>query len=106
MNDHAADFLPQSPAVSALVRRITMRLSFELAFHGHPTLSQVEGAGFFNLADASMQLDRIACLPGMAQSEERARRDLLELFNVFHPVDLEATREMPKLGADPGTVTP
>ena len=93
---HPHDTLPQSPAVSALVRRISMKLSGALAFNGHPTLSQVEVAGFFDMGEASKQLDRIAVLPGMAQHEERARRDLLDLFYVFHPEDvLEATVEVP-----------
>lgn len=92
---HPHDLLPQTPGVSALVRRILVRLSGELAFNGHPTLSTVEGAGFFNLADATAQLDRIACLPGMAQHENRARRDLLELYDIFNPLDLDRTQEMP-----------
>lgn len=101
MNPHPHDLLPQTSAVSALVRRITMRLSGELAFNGHPTLSQVETAGFFNLADASAMLDRIAVLPGMAQHETRARRDLLELYDIFNPLDpLEATQEMPRVRID------
>jgi len=85
----APDTLPPSPAVSALVRRIAFRLDGALAFNGHPTLSHLERSAWFNLGDASAQLDRIAVLPGMAQHEDRARRDLLELFEVFHPRELE-----------------
>jgi hypothetical protein len=95
MNTHPHDLLTQSPGVSALVRRILVRLSGELAFNGHATISPAEGAGFFNLGDASAQLDRIACLPGMAEHETRARRDLLEIYDIFNPLDLESTQEMP-----------
>lgn len=96
MNPNPQDCLPQSAAVSALVRRITFRLSGELAYHGHATLSQVEVSGFFNLGDASAQLDRIAILPGMGPHEERARRDVLELYDIFHPLDqLETPRKLP-----------
>jgi hypothetical protein len=77
------DVLPSSPAVSALVRRIAFKLDAELRFNGHPGLSLLERSGWFALGEASAQLDRIAVLPGMATHEERARRDLLELYEVF-----------------------
>lgn len=83
MNERNHDTLPQSSGVSALVRRIVFKLDAELRFNGHAGLSNAERAGLFYLADASSILDRIAILPGMAQHEDRARRDLLELFDVF-----------------------
>lgn len=83
MNERNHDTLPQSAGVSALVRRIVFKLDAELRFNGHAGLSNAERAGLFYLADASAILDRIATLPGMAQHEERARRDLLELYDVF-----------------------
>jgi type IV pilus assembly protein PilA len=83
MNERTHDTLPQSAGVSALVRRISFKLDAELHFAGHPGLSHVERAGLFDLGDASKVLDRIATLPRMAQHEERARRDLLELYDVF-----------------------
>lgn len=89
--NHPHDTLPQTSSVSALVRRITMRLSGELAFNGHRCLSLEEGAAMFNLGEASKVFDRLATLPGMAQAEERARRDLLDLYSIFQPVNIEAT---------------
>lgn len=85
MSDRNPDLLPQSPAVSALVRRIAFKLDASLVFNGHRRLSLEERAGFFDLGDASSMLDRLATLRGMAEPEARARRDLLELFDVFNP---------------------
>lgn len=80
---HSHDFLPMTPHVSALVRRITMRLSGYLAFHDHKTVTLEEGLAMFDLSEASKILDQIATLPGMAQAEDRARRDLLDLYDIF-----------------------
>lgn len=80
---HSHDFLPMTPHVSALVRRITMRLSGYLAFHDHKTVTLEEWLAMFDLAEASKILDQIATLPGMSQAEDRARRDLLDLYDVF-----------------------
>lgn len=79
----ATDTLSRTPAVSAIVRRICFKLNAELAFRGHKMLSLEEHASLFDLGDASRILDGVAVLPGMAQHEERARRDLLELFAIF-----------------------
>jgi predicted secreted Zn-dependent protease len=79
------DRLPQSSTASALVRAIVWRLNAALKFNGHPMLTWQERAGLFNLPDASHTLDGIAILPRMAHAEERARRDLLELFDMFSP---------------------
>ncbi len=83
MSSRAHDLLPQSPSISALVRRVVFKLNGELRFNNHPALSHEETAALFNLGDASAVLDRIAILPGMAQHENRARRDLLELYDIF-----------------------
>lgn len=93
---HDHDILPQSPAVSHMVRRIVWKLNAELLDARHPALPNSDHARFFDLAEASALLDRIALLPGMDRAEERARRDLLELFDVFNPLDpLEQTIEQP-----------
>lgn len=83
MSARNPDHLPQTPAVSAIVRRVAFRLNSELSFNGHKPLGLEERAALFNLADASKILDGVACLPRMARPEERARRDLLELFDLF-----------------------
>lgn len=77
------DVLPQSAAVSALVRRIAFKLDAELRFNGHTGLTTQDRSRLFVLGDASAILDRVALMPGMAQHENRARRDLLELYDVF-----------------------
>jgi hypothetical protein len=93
---HDHDILPRSPGVSAMVRRIVFRLNADLAFNSHPILTSREHNAFFYLDEASEILDRIAVLPRMERHEERARRDLLELYDVFNPLDpLEQTIEMP-----------
>jgi hypothetical protein len=93
---HAHDLLPQTQATSALVRRMVWRLNAALLENGHTALSNAEHAGLFDLATASYLLDRVALLPRMEQHEERMRRDLLELFAVFNPLDpLEQTIEQP-----------
>lgn len=79
----ACDTLPKFASASALVRRICFRLNGELCMRGHKPLSMEERAAFFDLADASKILDGIAILRGMAQHEERARTDLLALFDLF-----------------------
>lgn len=85
------DHIPQSAAVSALVRRIVWRLDGHLAFNGHKVLSTEERAAFFDLGEASRVLDRIAVLPGMAQHEESARARLLDIYNIFDPDPVEST---------------
>ena len=92
----SADTLPQVIGISAVVRKIVFRLNAELFFHHHKPITDLERAAMFNLGEASRILDGIAILPGMAQHEERARRDLLELFAIYE------TREVaPPLGAGP-----
>lgn len=88
---HDPDILPLFPAVSALVRRITMRLSCELAFNGHQVLTPSECASMFILGDASKLLDKIALLPGMAMNEECARARLLDLYQELSGDPLENT---------------
>lgn len=88
---HDHDILPLFPAVSALVRRITMRLSGELAFNGHQVLTPSECASMFILGDASKLLDKIALLPGMAMNEECARARLLDLYQELSGDPLENT---------------
>jgi hypothetical protein len=77
------DNLSQSPGVSARVRRIRVALDCALAFNKHQPLTTSEGACLFNLGDASRLLDGVALLPGMGPHEDKARRDLLELYDVF-----------------------
>lgn len=90
---HDCDYLPQNASVSALVRRIYWKLDAALHLNGHKPLTLVERAALFDLAEASAMLDRIAVLRGMAQHEERARANLLDLYNIFDPDPLEATVE-------------
>lgn len=92
MNYH--DTLPQTAAVSAIVRRIVFKLNAELHFNQHRPLTDVERAGLFDLGEASRMLDLVAILPGMAQHEERARRDLLELYAKFNPGEPDAGAEV------------
>lgn len=77
------DSLPQSSSVSALVRRIVFKLNAELHFNGHAPLTDTERSALFELGDASRILDGVAVLPNMAQHENRARRDLLDLYDIF-----------------------
>ncbi len=96
MSAHDHDLLPNSPGVAQLVRRIFWRLNAELGVRRHSILTAADHSALFNLGDASKILDRVALLPNMADAETRARRDLLELFDVFNPLDaLEQTIEMP-----------
>lgn len=88
---NACDFLPQNSTVSALIRRIVWKLDAALVFSGHKQITMIERAGFFDLAEASSMLDRIAILPGMAQHEDKARVDLLDLYGVFNADPLEET---------------
>lgn len=89
------DLLPQTPAVSALVRRVVFKLNAELHFHGHKPLTDAERVALFDLGEASKILDGVSILPGMAQHEERARRDLLGLFDIFDQTMPTAASESP-----------
>lgn len=97
--DH--DILPQTPALSALVRRIVMRLNMELAERRHSLITAREHVALFDLGEASKILDGVAILPGMAVAEQRARRDLLELYEIFAPIDpMDQTIIQPGTGVD------
>lgn len=92
---NACDHLPQSRAVSALVRRIYWKLDAALLFRGHKQLTMNERSALFDLGEASKLLDGISILPGMAEHEDKARTDLLDIYAVFDHDPLEATVEQP-----------